>query len=75
MWKSSGIFVGVRCQGAGTVTVSLRGSSYPIACAAGATQHVVRSDGLPNEPFFVDVTATKGVRWTVTLARASLDGS
>ena len=75
MWKSSGIYVGVRCQGAGTVTVGLRGSTYPFPCEAGATQHLVRSNGAPDETFYVDVTATKGVRWAVTLARASLDGS
>jgi hypothetical protein len=75
MWKSSGIYVGVRCEGSGTVTVSLRGSTDPFACTVGMTQHVVRSEGSPNETFFLDVTATKGVRWTVTLARASLDGS
>jgi hypothetical protein len=75
MWKSSGIDVGVRCEGAGTVTVSLRGSTYPFACGAGTTQHLVRTDGPPNATFSLDVTATKGVRWTVALARASLDGS
>lgn len=75
MWKSSGIYVGVRCDGAGTVTVSLRGSSYQFACKVGGTEHVERSDGPANETFYVDVTATKDVRWTVTLARASLDGS
>lgn len=75
MWKSSGIYVGVRCEGAGTVTVSLRGSAYPFACTAGMTEHLVRSNGPPTETFYVDVTATKDVRWAVTLARASLDGS
>lgn len=76
MWKSSGgIYIGVRCEGAGTVTVSLRGGTYPFACKAGTAQHVVRSDGLPNETFYLDVTATKDVHWTVTLARASLVGS
>jgi hypothetical protein len=75
MWKSSGIYVGVACQGRGTVSVSLRGSTYPFACTSALTQHVARSDGAPNEPFSVDVSATKGVRWAVTLARASLDGS
>lgn len=75
MWKSSGIYVGVRCEGAGTVTVSLRGSTYPFACKSRMTQQVVRSDGSPTETFYVDVTSTKDVRWSVTLARASLDGS
>jgi hypothetical protein len=75
MWKSSGIYVGVGCEGAGTVTVMLRGSTYPFACGVGMTQHLVRSNGQPTKTFYVDVTATKDVRWAVTLARASLDGS
>jgi hypothetical protein len=73
--KSSGVFVGVSCQGKGTVTVALRGTAHPFACAETLGQHVVRSVGKPNDTFFLDVTATSGVRWTVTLARASLDGS
>jgi hypothetical protein len=75
MWKSSGVYVGVSCAGTGTVTVALRGITYPFRCAAALTDHVVKSIGQPNDPFFLDVTASKGVRWAVTLARASLDGS
>ena len=75
MWKSSGIFVGVRCDGAGTVTVSLRGRTHPFSCGATATEHVIRTDGAPDAVFFVDVSSTPSVRWTVALARASLDGS
>lgn len=73
--KSSGVYIGVSCQGKGTVTVSLRGADHPFACDAALADHVVESIGKPDEVFFVDVTATEGVRWTVTLARASLDGS
>ncbi|GAA2748566.1 hypothetical protein CLV52_2924 [Amnibacterium kyonggiense] len=75
LWKSSGIWVGVRCEGVGTVTVSLRNTSRTFFCTERATDHLERSDGAPDETFFVDVRATKGVRWTVALARASLDGS
>jgi hypothetical protein len=75
MWKSSGIFVGVRCQGVETVTVSLRGRTHPFSCGATATEHVFRTEGAPNDAFFVDVSSTRSVRWTVALARASLDGS
>lgn len=73
--KSSGVYVGVHCEGRGRVTVSLRGTAYPFDCTARLSRHVVKSVGQPNDQFFLDVTATTGVRWAVTLARASLDGS
>lgn len=73
--KSSGVYVGVNCEGKGTVTVSLRGTAYPFMCGVALSHHVVESTGKPEETFYVDVTATTGVRWAVTLARASLDGS
>lgn len=73
--KSSGVYVGLNCEGLGRVTVSLRGTVYPFDCTERLSRHVVKSVGQPNETFFLDVTATPGVRWAVTLARASLDGS
>lgn len=75
MFKSSGVYVGVNCEGEGRVIVSLRGSTYPFHCASKLSTHLVKSTGAPDDTFFLDVTATHGVRWAVTLARASLDGS
>lgn len=75
MWKSSGVFVGVDCQGRGAVTVALRGTTSSFTCGERLTHHVVKSVGKPDETFFLDVTASSGVRWAVVLARASLDGS
>jgi hypothetical protein len=73
--KSSGVYVGVNCQGHGTVTVTLRGSTYRYSCSPRLSSHVDESVGKPFESFRVSVTATAGARWTVVLARASLDGS
>ena len=75
MFKSSGVYVGVSCQGEGRVTVSLRGTTYPFRCTSKLSTQVVTSTGPPNDTFSLDVTASDGVRWAVTLARASLDGS
>lgn len=73
--KSSGVYVGVNCQGAGHVTASLRGTAYTFACTPRLSHHVAKSIGKSFAPFYLDVTASPGVRWAITLARASLDGS
>jgi hypothetical protein len=57
------------------VTVTIRGSAHTWSCATGAASHVTESFGRPETSFFLDVHGTTGVRWTVSLARASLDGS
>ena len=75
MLKSSGVYVGIDCRGDGHVTVVVRQSTYRVDCSARLTHEVHTSVGPPSEPFPVDVTATSGVRWAVTLARASTDGS
>jgi hypothetical protein len=73
--KSSGVWVGVNCRGTGHVAVTLRGRTFTWACSTRPSAHVAESTGRPDETFFVTVVADPGVRWTVTLARASLDGS
>ena len=75
MLKSSGVYVGIDCQGDGRVTVVVRRSIYRVDCSARLTHEVHESVGPAFDPFSVDVTASSGVRWAVTLARASTDGS
>lgn len=73
--KSSGVWVGLSCQGAGQVTVALRGVTHTWTCTDRLSTHITKSTGRPDETFYLDVHATGGVRWTLTLNRASLDGS
>ncbi|WP_375388405.1 hypothetical protein [uncultured Amnibacterium sp.] len=73
--KSSGVYVGVVCQGRGAVYVALRGAVLQFTCAAEPRQFVRESVGAASETFFLDVSGDRGVRWSVVLARASLDGS
>jgi hypothetical protein len=75
MLKSSGVYVGIDCRGDGRVTVVIRRSTYRVDCSARLTHEVRESVGSPFDPFAVDITASEGVRWAVTLARASTDGS
>jgi hypothetical protein len=73
--KSSSVWIGLACQGAGRVTVTLRGVVHGWTCAPAPRDYLARSRGAAEQPFVLDVHATAGVRWTVTLARASLDGT
>ena len=73
--KSSGVWVGLTCRGVGSVTVTIRGVVHVWPCVGDTRSHVTESFGKPYEPFVLDVHGTAGVRWTVSLARASLDGT
>ncbi len=73
--KSSGVYLGVSCQGAGEVDIALRGTAYIFDCTGTMSHEVRRSTGKPFQEFFLDVDASPGVRWAITLARASLDGT
>lgn len=73
--KSSGVWVGLNCRGVGQVTVTLRGVTRTWTCSDHLSTHITKSIGKPDETFYLDVHATTGVRWALTLNRASLDGS
>ena len=75
LFKSSGVYIALDCQGRGHVTVTFRDTDYLFPCTSTLSHRVRKSIGSPNDAFFVDITADPGVRWAATLARASLDGS
>ena len=73
--KSSGVHVGVDCRGTGRLTVTIRNATTAIDCGATLRHHAFESTGPPNDPFALSIDADPGVRWALSLARASLDGS
>lgn len=73
--KSSGVFVGVDCIGPGRLTVMMRGRSYRLACASSLRHHEFESVGAADQSFDLSVHAPPDLRWSLSLARATLDGT
>lgn len=75
MLKSSRVLAAFDCRGRGTATVMLGTATHRIACGVATRSRVLLRTGPPNEPFAVGVRADPGVRWAMTLARQTTDGT
>lgn len=73
--KSSGVYVGLDCRGPGRLTVTIRTASTTVDCTTELEHHSFENTGSPNAAFPLTVEADSGVHWSLSVARASLDGS